>query len=489
MTLFPDFSFSGIQWLLSILYVVTILFICLMIIFQNKAPLKTLSWVMVILLIPLIGILLYIFFGQDYRKRKIFSRKGLRGLKKQYDQATGQINSLDDILNGETNAIKSKSHLMKLVLTNDNALLNRHNDIQILLDGNETFPSMLNSIREAVRFVHMQFYRFEYDDVGSEFISLLMEKARAGIEVRIIFDDVGSWSFPGATIKEMRKAGIMLYPFMRVRFPHLTSKVNYRNHRKILVVDGEVGYIGGLNLARKYLFGLKELGQWRDTHLKISGDAVAPLNNVFLTDWYFVSGNSVSTDNVPLRLHEHLPRCLMQISSSGPDSDWANIMQVYFLAIATATKSVLISTPYFSPDESILNALKISAMGGVEVVMLLPLRADSTIADWNTKSYITELLEAGIKVFLFDKGFNHSKYMIVDSVFSIVGSANVDIRSFDLNFEVAAFIYSEEFAGKLTRVFIDDVSGAREVNPAEWKNRRKISRYKESLARILGPLY
>ncbi|MDX9929109.1 MAG: cardiolipin synthase [Bacteroidales bacterium] len=489
MTLIPDFSFTSIQWVLSILYLVTILFICLMIIFQNKAPVKTLSWVLVILLIPFVGILIYIFFGQDYRKQKIFSRKGLKNLVRISDHAALQKVSVDEILMAESDEVRSKSHIIKLMLNNDNAILTRHNHIDILLDGDQTFPAMLDSIRNAKRFIHMQFYRFEFDELGREFISVLEEKAALGVEVRIIFDDVGSWNFPSSTIKEMMKSGVKLHPFMPVRFPHLTNKINYRNHRKILVVDGNHGFIGGLNLARKYLFGLKDLGQWRDTHLRITGEAVASLNSVFLTDWYFVSGEVPIPEADYFKTDLKYPKCLVQVTSCGPDSDWASIMQVYFASIATAVKRILIATPYFSPDDSILTALKTSSLSGTEVMMLLPARADSSIADWNTKSYISELIEAGIRVFLFNKGFNHSKYMVVDDVLSVVGSANVDMRSFDLNFEVAALIYDKGFAGSLTEVFFNDLGNARKIEAEEWESRRKISRYKESLARILGPLY
>ncbi|MBE0674283.1 MAG: cardiolipin synthase [Bacteroidales bacterium] len=489
MPLLPDFSFTTIQGVLSILYIITILFVCLMIIFQNKAPVKTLSWVMVVLLIPFAGIIIYIFFGQDYRKAKIFSRKGLRNIVRLSDDASLQLQEIDQLLSGESDDIRGKEHLIKLLLSNDQAILTQHNSIDILLDGNQTFPAMLESIRKARSYIHMQFYRFDFDELGKEFIWALKEKAESGVEVRIIFDDVGSWNFPAASIKEMRLCGVQIFPFMPVRFPHLTNKINYRNHRKILVVDGNHGYIGGLNIARKYLSGLKELGQWRDTHLRITGEAVASLNNIFLTDWFFVSGMILAHEVHNAADIITTNRCLVQVTSSGPDSDWASIMQVYFSAIATARRSIFISTPYFSPDDSILTALKTASLSGVDIRLLFPMKADSAIADWNTKSYISELLDAGISVYLYGKGFNHSKYMIVDEVFSAVGSANVDMRSFDLNFEVMALIYDKVFASEMIKVFNDDVGFARPIQWEEWDQRRKSSRYKESLARILGPLY
>ncbi len=489
MGLIGDLAIISIQGILSVLYLITILFICLMIIFENKPPVKTLSWIMVVILVPFLGILIYLFFGQEYRKRKIFSRKGLTDLQRVSDHASIQIKSIGDLLEYENSRVKEKEHLMKLMLNNDKSILTTHNNIDILIDGDHTFPSMLESIRKAGKFIHMQFYRLDFDDLGKEFIEILKEKALSGVEVRIIFDDVGSWSFPTSEIKAMRATGIEIFPFMPVRFPLFTNKINFRNHRKIMVVDGTQGYIGGLNIARKYLFGLKELGKWRDTHLRIEGDSVAALNSIFLTDWFFVSGIILTHEPSYFTRQGNYRKCLVQIASSGPDSDWANIMQVYFSAIATARRSICISTPYFSPDDSILTALKTAALSGIDVKLLVPSKADSGIAHWNTMSYIDELIETGIKIFLYKKGFNHSKYMIVDEVFSVVGSANVDMRSFDLNFEVTALIYDDLFAAEMASVFSTDLGNSEEVIEETWAGRKRSWRYKESLARILGPLY
>ena len=315
-----------------------------------------------------------------------------------------------------------------------------------------------------------------------------MDKARSGVKVRIAFDDVGSWSLSKKLIKEMRSSGIEIYPFMPVKFPALTNKINFRNHRKIIVVDGKIGFVGGLNIADKYLHGLHNLGKWRDTHLLITGDAVGALNSEFMSDWYFVS-ETIPTDEPEIKKRNKVrEKCWIQIASSGPDSEWENIMQVYFSAIATALKSIYISTPYFSPDESIITAIKTAALSGVDVQMILPGKNDSVIADWNTKSYIQELLEAGVKIFLFEDGFNHSKYILVDDIFSSVGSANVDMRSFDLNFEIAALIYDKPFAEKLYEVFKSDISHCRQVDLETWAKRKRIVKYKESLARILGTI-
>jgi cardiolipin synthase len=479
----------GIEGIIILFYIITILFVCMMIVFENRAPVKTLSWVLVILLMPVFGIIFYIFFGQNYRKQKIFSKKSILDMEHLSNVAAFQTNTLHGRIAHLSEKVREKEHLIKLMLNNNKSAITEFNNIDILIDGKNTFPSMFEAIEEARSFINMEFYRFESDILGMKFCDVLMEKAKQGVKVRIIYDDVGSWSLSNRLIKKMRSGGVEVYPFMPVRFPWLTSKINFRNHRKILVIDGEKGFVGGLNIADKYLHGLSDIGKWRDTHLLIKGEAVAALNSVFMVDWYFVSDILLGDEPVAAMAEPIYERCLIQVASSGPDSDWANIMQVYFSAIATARESIYISTPYFSPDEPVLNALMTAALSGVDVRILLPGKSDSPVAFWNTLSYIHELMEAGIRVFLYNEGFNHSKYILVDKVFASVGSANVDMRSFDLNFEIAALVYDENFAARLHSVFLADLDRSSEVIPSIWAVRKRITRYKESLARIFGPLY
>ncbi len=484
-----NMSIPPVQLVLSMLYLLTIVFICLMIIFENRSPVKTLSWIMVILMVPFVGILLYILFGQNYRKKKIFSRKGVIDSEYLFASAQRQRESLATMLKDKSINVRKKSHLMTLMLNNEKSMLTEKNTVKILLDGAETFPAMKRAIRSATDYIHLEFYRFDIDELGNEFRYLLMEKAAEGIEVRIIMDDFGSWSFKSKHVREMRRAGVMIFPFMPVRFPILTNKINYRNHRKIVVIDGETGFVGGINIAKKYLFGVKEIGPWRDTHLEIQGEAVASMNFIFLVDWYFVSKEVLTRDSKYITNKQVDGNCWIQLATSGPDSDWANILQVYFSAIATARKSVFISTPYFSPNESILTSLKTAALSGADVRIIIPGKSDSVIGNWNSRSYIGELLEAGIRVYLYHRGFNHSKYILVDTVFSSVGSVNVDMRSFDMNFEITALMYDEEIARKLNKIFIKDMENSFEVLPEFWRDRKRSEKYKESLARILGPLY
>ncbi len=479
----------SLQVILSVLYLITILFVCLIIIFENRAPVKTLSWVLVVALIPVIGILLYFFFGQNYRKRKIFSRKGIIDSEQLMNTAVQQIESLDSRLENTSDKIKSKQHLMTLMLNNEKSVLTDNNKIELLDNTEETYSSMLEAIEKANHHIHLEIYRLNIDETGNRFRDLMIRKASEGVEVRIIIDDVGSWSFKKRYIDETRKAGVQIFPFFPVRIPWLASKINYRNHRKILVVDGHTGFIGGMNIADKYLFGLPELGSWRDTHLRIEGDAVAAMNRLFLIDWYFLSGEILIKEKIYFPQLKVKGDSWIQVASSGPDSDWANIMQAYLSAIATAHERVFLCTPYFSPNESILNALKTAALSGKDVRLIIPDKPDSTIANWISRSYVSELLYAGVRVYLYDSGFNHSKYIVVDGVFSSVGSVNVDMRSFDLNFEVTALIYDENFAADLENMFMNDLLKSKELLFDFWEGRSKKEKYKESLARIFGPLY
>ncbi len=478
-----------IQGVLAFVYLITVFSICLMIVFENRNPVKTLSWVLVILFVPVAGVIIYGLFGRNYRKQKIYSRKSLADSARLAYHVNRQVELLSTVLADESAAVRSKEHLIHLMLKNNRSLLTLDNKIDLLVNGKETFPAMLDAIASAGHYIHLEFYRIEPDTLGTEFGELVKRKAREGVQVRIIYDDVGSWNIHNPYLREMRAAGVQIFPFMPVRFPSFSSKINYRNHRKILVVDGRVGFVGGLNIADKYLHGLPHLGTWVDTHLKLEGEAVAALDRVFISDWDFVSGEELQPESSLKHVIKTGNRCLVQVASSGPDTDWATIMQVYFSAIATARSSIYLTSPYFSPDESLLTAIKTAALSGVDVRMIFPKKSDSIISNWNTRSYISELLEAGVRIFLYENGFIHSKYLLVDSVFSSVGSPNVDVRSFDLDFEVTALIYDEEFASRLGVLFAEDLKNCSEVIMSDWIKRSRRERNKESMARIFGPLY
>lgn len=459
-----------------------------MVVREKRDPVKTSSWVLILILLPVAGLIFYIFFGQYHRKEKIFNRKGLRDLEQIENLSYAQIIKLHKGIN-HSQKISSNLNIITLLLNNSKALLTEFNEVDIFQDGREAFDSIIETIKSATKTIHIEFYIICDDKIGNRIKDLLIEKSKTGVEVRLVFDDVGSWSLPKRYIKALKEAGVNVYPFMEVKFPLLTSKVNYRNHRKIIVVDGKVGFVGGMNIADRYLEGNKELGPWRDTMLRLQGEAVHSLQVIFLVDWYFVTGQVISDREKYFPEQKIESHHLIQITASGPDSDWSSIMQAFFLAITKAKHHIYISSPYFVPNESILTALKTVSLSGVDVRIILPGKSDSTVVYWSSLSYVSELLEAGIKVYLYQNGFNHSKIFMIDNSFASVGSANMDIRSFEDNFEIAAIIYDEEITGRLEESFLNDLNRCKMITHEEWSLRSFKLNLKESVARLFSPLF
>ncbi len=468
-------------------YLLVVLVTIAVIIQEKRDPVKSLAWITVIALVPVLGILSYVLFGRNWRKRKMFSRKGI--LDEGYIESVSrsQLHTLSNPALEATPEIQNNRDTIRLMLNNSKSLLALHNRVEVLQNGKETFASLFAALQSARSSIHMEYYIFENDRIGRRVADILIKKVREGVEVRLIYDGVGTLWTEGSIFRRMRKAGVKVECFMPVAFPWLTSRVNYRNHRKIVVVDGRVAYTGGINIAERYLKGTK-LGKWRDLHLKIEGDAVNLLQAVFITDWYFVRRTEyLNSDNY---FHETGIEevCPIQIAASGPDSDWATIMQAFFSAIMKARKRIYISTPYFTPNAALLTAMKVAALSGIDVRLLLPAKSDSRIVYWATRSYVQELLEAGIKVYFYQGGFNHSKLIIIDGEFSSIGSANMDTRSFDDNFEVSALIYDSKLAAELEASYKADLKQSRLVTLAQWELRSRWNATLESVARLFSPL-
>jgi cardiolipin synthase len=473
--------------LVTILYFLTVVFIAILIILQNRNPEKTISWILVLVLLPFAGVIIYLFFGQEYRKTKMFSRKGLKDLERLRNLTMEQLDNLTTSNFETSEKLKSKKKLMNLLLSNSNAILTSDNEVQILQNGEETFPEIFKAIEQAKHHIHLEYYIIENDKIGNQLRELLIKKAREGVNVRLIFDDVGSWKLRKRFIRSMSDAGVQVDCFMKVRFPMLTSRVNYRNHRKIIIVDGEIGFVGGLNFADRYLYGIPDIGSWRDTHLKVVGGGATAMQIIFMADWYFVSKEILKGDEYfhPFKSGNGK---LVQMTASGPDSDWESISHAYFSAISSANEYVYISTPYLMPTTDIVTALKTSALGGIDVRIIVPGLSDAITPKWSTNSYVEELLEAGVKVYFYKAGFTHSKVIVTDGIFSSVGTANLDFRSLETNFEVNAMIYDEEIAQILTQQFLDDQQKSELILLNEWKKRPHINKIKESFSRILSPI-
>lgn len=471
----------------TIVYFLTVIFIAVLIILENRNPVKTISWILVLVLLPFIGFVIYLFFGQEYRKTKMYSRKGLKDLEKLRKLTLVQLDNLPKNQFQISDRLYTKKRLINLLLSNSNAILTNNNEVKVLRNGKETFPEIFNAIEKARHHIHLEYYIVEDDSIGNQLRELLIKKAREGVEVRFIYDDVGSWELKRRFIRSMREAGVRVDCFMRVRFPMLTSKVNYRNHRKILVVDGHTAFVGGLNFADRYQKGIAGIGHWRDTHLKLTGGGATALQIIFMADWYFVS-KEIFKGVKYFKPFEAGTGKWVQVSASGPDSDWESIGQAYFSAIASATDFVYISTPYLMPTADIMTALKTSALGGIDVRIIVPGLSDAIFPKWGTNSYIEELLEAGVKIYFYKAGFTHSKVIVVDGIFSSVGTANLDFRSLETNFEVNAMIYDEEIASTLSTQFLEDQKKSEEVVLEQWIKRPRINKIKESFARILSPM-
>lgn len=477
--------FSTVVEIATIITVISIVFSILL---ENRDPQKTISWVIIIALLPIVGIFLYFIIGRNLRKEKIFSKKIIADFEQIEKFKEAQLTNITKQIFSGNSKLKSKSGTMNLLRNNNKALLTENNRVLVLNNGVETFNAIIQALENARDHIHLEYYIIEDDEIGNRIRELLIKKAKEGVTVRLIYDDIGSWSLSSDYIESLINAGAEVFSFMPVKFYRFAAKINYRNHRKIIVVDGKTGFVGGLNIADRYIHGNEEVGFWRDTHLRIEGDAVFSLQYVFLIDWCFVSDQFIR-DEKYFPDTDVVETCLVQIATSGPDSDWASIMQTYFSAISTAKKYVYISTPYFMPNESILTALKTVAMSGVDVRIILPSKSDSFISYWGSMSYVTELLEAGIKVFVYEKGFTHSKVLIVDDILCSVGTANMDIRSFDQNFEVSALIYNEPVACFLKKSFMDDLGSCNRLLPEDYSKRPFVIKIKESIAKVFSPLW
>ncbi|PKP37552.1 MAG: cardiolipin synthase [Bacteroidetes bacterium HGW-Bacteroidetes-14] len=484
-----------ISVILYLSYLVLAIYASLAIIYKKLDPVKSLSWIVVILMLPYIGLILYIFFGQNFRKTKIYNRKGVRDERFRRLNSFRQLkefNSKPELLPDE---LQKYRKLINLNIRGNKSVLGVNSQIEIYFSGREALDAMLTSIGEAKQHIHLQSYIIEDDLTGNRFKDLLIEKAKSGVEVRLIYDDVGCWNLPAPFREQLIKAGIEVLAFAPVRFLSPTSRINYRNHRKILVVDGVVGFLGGVNIADRYYNG-GNFEEWRDTHMKIAGESVSSLQSSFLLDRYFIINQQFRRkkkyyppiNNQSIKLDAPEQRYYSQIIVSGPDSDWSSIMQCYLGAISKATKHIYLITPYFTPNETLLNALKIAALGGVDVCLMIPEKGDSPVTHWCSLSYAAEMLEAGVKVYLFSKGFNHSKVISIDGEFCIVGSANFDNRSMEHNFEITSIIYNSEITLKLDRQFLKDTERCISLAGSKWARRGFKNQVKESFARLLSPL-
>jgi len=464
-------------FLMKSFYWITLVGVVMVVILDNRNPLKTISWVILLILLPYVGLFLYIFFGQRYRKVKIISKKSIRSIE---NNPAYLYEELDP-----SNYPPECTGLIRMLRENSSQPVFSGNNVRLLTEGRSKFNTLFDDIRNAKRHVHLEYYIIDSSKIGYELQTLLIQKAQEGVEVRVIYDDLGSWHTKNAFFREMRDAGVQVIPFMKVLLPWLSPKANYRNHRKIVVIDGEIGYTGGYNFADRYLDG-GSFKYWRDTQVRIEGKGVYGLQTAFLIDWYFVSRNLITSKyyfpDISVK-----GSCLVQTATSSTDTDWENIMQGIFKILTTAKTYVYLQTPYFLPSESLLTAMQTAALSGVDVRLMVPADSDTKVALKGMHSYFTEILEAGVKVYVYHKGFLHAKTVVSDDIVSTVGSTNLDYRSFELDFEVNAFIYDKDFAQQMKSVFLKDQEDCSQIILEEWSDRAKIKRWIESICRVFGP--
>lgn len=462
----------------DVIYFGAVIGTIIVVILDNRNPVKTIAWILVLMFLPFIGLIFYFFFGRSQRRERIISRKSYNRLLKKP--------MAEYIMQTKPQVPKEYSRLIHFFQSTNQAFLFEGNQVDVYIDGYTKLQALIYELNKAKKHIHIEYYIFEDDAVGRLIRDILIDKAKDGVEVRVIYDDVGCWHVPNAFFDEMRRAGIEVRSFLKVRFPLFTSRVNYRNHHKIVVIDGSVGFVGGMNLAERYLKGFS-WGIWRDTHIRIYGRAVHGLQTAFLLDWYFVDRTLITSSQYFPKL-ESSGNTLAQVVTSEPIGPWTEIMQGLIMAITGAKKYFYIQTPYFLPTEEALVALQTAALAGVDVRLMLPLRADSKLTHWASCSYIQAVLQAGVKVYFYRKGFLHSKLMVSDDLLSTVGSTNFDFRSFEQNFEVNAFMYSQETAMKMKEIFLTDQRDCTQILLKVWDKRPWKHKALESVVKLLAPL-
>lgn len=474
---------AGIWGIVAVLafrlvYLAVILFTIVIVLLDNRNPVKTMAWVLVLVFLPVVGLAFYFFFGRNTRKERLISKKGFSRLSKRPMAEYQAQEALGDFT--------GRNQLIPFFHRVSNALPFEGNDVHVFTDGYSMYQELFRRIAKAKHHIHLEFYIFEDDAVGRLLRDLLIDKAREGVSVRLLYDDVGCWDVNPMFYDEMLCEGIEVRSFLKVRFPQFTSKVNYRNHRKLAIIDGKVGFIGGMNIALRYLKGVP-WGVWRDTHICLKGKAVYGIQTAFLTDWFAV-------DRTLLTSAQYFPKMdtvgtsVAQIVTSDPVGEWHDIMLGLVKAISCAQRYIYVETPYFLPTEQVMAAFQTAALSGVDVRLMIPKKADAFITHKGTMSYLDELMKSGVKVYLYRAGFLHSKLWVADDEWASVGSTNLDFRSFEHNFEANAFFYDEKTVCAMKEIFLEDMKKCMTLSQKIWDKRSFKNKIVESVVRLLAPL-
>lgn len=474
------------QWLLLIL-IAFIFQIATILIVEFRNPGKAIAWMFILFLIPIIGFILYYFMAQEYKKRRTLRRRGTSIFQMVKERVFRQSKVIQYISEMGSPAFSDQTRLFGLLTKISENPITGYNVVKVMSESEKIFAAMLAAMEKATHHIHLEFYIFRHDGIGTKFQEILIRKAMQGVQVRLIYDGLGSYKLKNTFIAELRHAGVEVRAFLPPWIATLDRRVNYRNHRKILIVDGKVGFMGGINVGDEYLGLSPKLGYWRDTHLQLKGDAVYFLQNTFLDDWSLVS-EQVLSDDAYHPPHVCVTNKPVQILTSGPDQHWDTVQELYFGAMSAAKERIWITSPYFIPDPALTTALKTAAVSGVDVKVLIPDQCDSRVVQLASLSYVEELMQAGVKFYQYTKGFVHAKVIIIDSLMGSVGTANMDMRSFFYNFEMIALLFDEESVAELISDFQHDLEDGKEIDLYTFQLRPKLQKALELLARLISPL-
>jgi cardiolipin synthase len=475
------------QYIIPLIVLFDLLAIIYIVFFERRDPGNATVWILALIFLPILGFIFYLLFGQHYFKEKAFRLKAAKdqrliGLfieKQKSDLSNARATRVDV-------ASDPLSQVMDLLLANDGALYTRNNNVKSYVTGRDKFDALLSAIEGAKHHIHMEYYILRNDELGREVISALTRKARQGVEVRLLFDGLGN-KIPKEGYRELTDAGGKVSVFLKSLVPAISLRVNYHDHRKIAVIDGTTGFLGGFNIGDEYL-GKGPLGFWRDTAVQINGPGAAALQFRFFLDWNYATKEGLQLNRIYFPLTQGEGSSVVQVVSGGPDHVWNPIKEEYLKLISIARDYIYIQTPYFIPDQSVLDALRIAALSGVDVRIMFPCKPDHPLVYWASYSYVAELLDAGVRAYTYDNGFIHAKTATVDDAVSSIGTANWDIRSFRLNFETNAVIYDKGFAELQRKHFEDDIKLSTEVTKEDYNHRPMVMRAKEGVARLFSPV-
>lgn len=464
---------------LSLAYFVVILSSVVVVLTENKNPIRAISWTLALLFLPVVGVVFYLFFGRGLKGQALVSRKMRRKL---LSKSRASQRSFDNM-----NLDEDQIRKVKLAHNICHAHLDPGNSVEIFTNGPSKFRQLMEDIRRATDFIYIQYYIYSDDRLGNELLDILAAKAREGVVVKVLYDHVGSFSTPNRFFHKMRALGIDAHPFFRVTFRKLANRINWRNHRKIAVIDGKIGYIGGMNVADRYVETAPDGRIWRDTHLRVCGPIIESMLYSFSMDWNFLRPDEEVQTLTPVEYAKagDIP---MQLVTSGPTDRWNNLVLCFQNAIASSKKRIYIQTPYFLPTDALLKALQGASLSGVDVRVMIPEKTDSRMLGYGSRSFIDDCLRAGIKIYLYLPGMLHAKTMIIDDNFVSTGSVNFDFRSFENNFEGNLMIYSEEFNTRMRDIFFEDLRHCRKITKSSWRKRPLHKKLIESLVRLFSPI-